>query len=293
MSIARWMVTGASGLLGSHVVRQLVDGERGAVFALAGQQDVGTPGVETARIDLANLDSLRTAATEFAPTHVIHLGAMTAVGACHQHPQAAEQINVAATRALAESAAGARFLFSSTDMVFDGNTAPYDEAATPAPLSHYGRTKVRAEEALADLPNTLVVRIPLMYGLPLSQRATTFAQQIAALQNGQPLKLFVDEFRTPVWVADAARALIALAQTDATGLIHVAGPQRLSRHDLVAQAAELLGIAAPRLERISRLDIPAAEARPADLSLVGRRFGALLPDCVPGIMNRAMLARRE
>lgn len=290
MSTAHWMVTGASGLLGSHVVRQLVAGQPGPVLALAGKQDVGTPGVDTARIDLADLDGLRTLVTEFCPTHVIHLGAMTAVGACHQHPQAAERINVAATRALAESAAGARFLFSSTDMVFDGNAAPYDEAAAPEPLSHYGRTKVRAEEALADLPNTLVVRIPLMYGLPQSQRATTFAQQLAALQSGQPLKLFIDEFRTPVWVADAARALIALAHTAATGLIHVAGPQRLSRYELVAQAAALLGIAEPRLERISRLDIPAAEPRPADLSLVGRRFATLLPDCVPSPLNRTMLA---
>jgi len=291
LSAQRWLITGAPGQLGSHVVRQLATEGRGVtILALARQPDVGTEGVAVRQAELADLDALYAVVAEFRPTHVVHLAAMTAVGDCHRQPAVAERVNIEATRVLAVAAAGARFVFSSTDMVFDGDAAPYGEADLPRPLSHYGRTKAAAEQALADIPNTLVLRIPLMYGFPCSRRQTTFAQQIAALRAGQPLRLFSDEYRTPVWLADAARAVIGLARSGLTGVIHVSGPQRLSRYELIARCADLLGLPARHLVAISRRDIDAAEPRPADLSLDGRRFAEAFPQLVPGPLHADALA---
>ena len=291
MSAQRWLITGAPGQLGSHVVRQLATEGRGVtILALARQPDVGTEGVAVRQAELADLDALYAVVAEFRPTHVVHLAAMTAVGDCHRQPAVAERVNIEATRVLAVAAAGARFVFSSTDMVFDGDAAPYGEADLPRPLSHYGRTKAAAEQALADIPNTLVLRIPLMYGFPCSRRQTTFAQQIAALRAGQPLRLFSDEYRTPVWLADAARAVIGLARSGLTGVIHVSGPQRLSRYELIARCADLLGLPARHLVAISRRDVAAAEPRPADLSLDGRRFAEAFPQLVPGPLHADALA---
>ncbi|MEW6252000.1 MAG: sugar nucleotide-binding protein [Planctomycetota bacterium] len=379
MTHERWLVTGASGQLGGHVVRQLADElargdlarERSAretsaagvpaatgpaILALAWRQPVATPGVPVARIDLADLAALRACVAEFRPTHVIHLAALTAVADCHARPADAERLNVEATGALADAAAsvGARFVFSSTDMVFAGDAAPYRETDPPAPLSHYGRTKVAAERLLAGRPGMLTVRIPLMYGLPVGApglplgtaagqppgmttgqpswtagqppatttgqplrtspeqplRTTTFMQQLAALRAGTPLRLFADEYRTPVALADAARALITLARSglggtaepggrasglggtaepasSTGGLIHIAGPQRLSRYELIARCAAVLGIERPNLIPISRADIPAAEPRPADLSLVAERFNAAFPHVRPGPVRAA------
>ena len=117
----------------------------------------------------------------------------------------------------------------------------------------------------------------MLYGLPCTPRATTFANQIAALRRGEPLKLFTDEFRTPVWLADAALALIVLARSELSGVIHVAGPERLSRYEMVRKFAELLRIDSPKLEAVSRLSIQSAEPRPADLSLDGTRFARIFP----------------
>jgi dTDP-4-dehydrorhamnose reductase len=293
MPAERWLITGASGQLGSHVVRLLAgDDAHPAVFALTGRQDAGTPGVSAQRVDLADHEALRACVAAFRPTHVVHLGALTAVGACHSRPADAEQINTGATRVLAEAsdAIGARLVFSSTDMVFDGEHAPYSETDEPHPLSHYGRTKVAAERTLVGLAHTLVVRMPLLYGLPRNGRETTFTSQLAALRSGQPLRLFTDEFRTPVWLADAARAVMGLTRSDLTGLIHLAGPQRLSRYELVAECARLLGLEHPQLVQISRLALAATEPRPADLSLDGRRFAALFPHLVPGPLRAEVLS---
>lgn len=286
----RWLITGASGQLGGHLLRLLTEPSDTPreILALAGQGPVFEPPAPAVgpaaeltilRLDLRDLDALRETVAVFAPTHVVHVGAMTAVGDCLQRPADAARINTDATRELALAAArrGARFVFSSTDMVFAGDAAPYRETDAPRPLSHYGRAKSAAERALRGVDNALVVRIPLLWGRPCTDRSNTFMTQLAALRAGRPLKLFTDEFRTPIHVADAAAALIALAESPLTGTIHVAGSERLSRYEMIRRVAAALGIAEPKLEAISRLSIESPEPRPADLSLDATRFRALFP----------------
>ena len=281
----RWIVTGASGQLGGHLLHHLVrSASTPSVLALPGRGDVAETGVRAARIDLTRADGLRRCVKGHRPTHVLHVGAMTSVADAHARPDVAHCVNVVATRILAEAAqnVGARFILSSTDMVFDGEAAPYREDDPPSPISNYGRTKAEAERVTAYFDDTLVVRLPLMYGFACGPRNTTFAQQVAALGEGRPLRLFTDEFRTPIWLADAAVALIALARSDQTGIIHVAGPKRLSRYEMVEQCARLLDIRDSQLVPTSRLSIDAHEPRPADLSLDGTRFVSLFPNLAPG-----------
>lgn len=290
MLAEHWLITGASGQLGGHLVRQLAGaGRAGEILALAGKGDIGAPGVALRRIDLADLDALRACVASYRPTHMVHAAAMTSVADAYQQPALAERVNTDATRALAEAAVecGARFVFCSTDMVFAGDAAPYSETSPANPLSQYGRTKAAAERLLQPLPRALAVRIPLMYGFACTTRPTTFAQQVAALKNGQPLKLFTDEFRTPIWVADAAAALLALARGEQTGILHVAGPHRLSRYEMGEQFAHCLEISKPNLVPISRLSIAAAEPRPADLSLNGEQFIRMFPRLTLGPIRRA------
>jgi len=280
----RWLVTGASGQLGGHLLRQLAaDALSPPILALAGRGEVAA-GCSVRRVDLADLASLRAAVRDFRPSHVLHCGALTSVSRAHQEPELAEQINVRGTAALADAVAtsGGRLVFTSTDMVFDGEAAPYHEADAPRPITHYGRTKYAAELEVLRRPGSLVVRIPLLYGCPSTRRATTFVQQMEALRARQPLSLFTDEFRTPLWLVDAARALLALARSDLTGVIHVAGPERLSRYELIARCAALLGVRDPVLVPASRVSAASPEPRPADLSLAAERFVAMFPQLAPG-----------
>lgn len=279
--------------MGGHLLRQLArETEPDDLLGLTRAPGDVASGVRAASVDLDDSDALRHAITESRPSHILHVGAMTAVGDCYAQPEAARRVNVAATRVLAEAAAeyGGRLVYTSTDMVFAGNRAPYRESDSPRPLSHYGRTKLAAEQELAKSERTLTVRLPLMYGFPCTRRETTFAKQIAALRSGQPLRLFTDEYRTPVWLADAARALIGLARSELTGIIHVTGPERMSRFELVERFARLLGIDDAKLEAVSRLSIEAAEPRPEDLSLDGSRLAELFPELVPGPIRAEVFA---
>jgi dTDP-4-dehydrorhamnose reductase len=264
----------------------------GEILALAGRHDVGVGNVRVGRVDLMDLAALRDTVAAFRPTHIVHTAAMSAVGECHARPSDATRVNTEATVVLAKAAreCGARMAFTSTDMVFAGDAAPYREADPPRPLSHYGQTKLAAEQGLADAPHVAAVRLPLMYGLSCSGRDTTFAKQLAALRTGEPLRLFVDEFRTPVWLVDAARALVAIAASDFAGVLHVSGPERLSRYALVARCAAVLGVESPKLVEASRLDIDSPEPRPEDLSLDQGRFRELFPGLEPGPVREEVFA---
>lgn len=287
-------MTGATGQLGGQILDSLIrDGGEKVVWGVSRSRIESDGGVHSRIVDLANPDGLVDVLREAQPTHVLHVGAMTSIAECHANPDLATAVNTVATRCLASAAAdcGARFVFSSTDMVFAGDGAPYCEPDPPRPSSQYGRTKAAAERTLFQIPGTLVVRLPLMYGFPVRPRDTTFVRQVAALRAYEKLNLFIDEFRTPIALADAARALIALARGTDTGVLHVAGPERLSRLQLVERFAVALGISAVQANPVSRLSAAGAEPRPADLSLDGRRFVELYPACAPRSVITALLAR--
>ena len=285
MGDERWLITGASGQLGGYVLESVIrEVSPRRITALAGAGPVVECGAAVQRVDLRECNAVRACVEAVRPTHVLHLGGVTAVGAAFADPQATRRINVETSAALAECVArhGGRLVFASTDMVFDGTAAPYREDDRPCPVSEYGRSKAMAEPAVLAAHNTLVVRLSLMYGFPRTHRSTTFAKQIESLRRGETIRLFTDEFRTPMWFGDAATALIALCRSGQTGIVHLAGPERLSRYDMLRQVAGVLGLACTNFVATSRLSIESPEPRPADLSLDVSRLRERFPDVVPG-----------
>ncbi|MCI0681419.1 MAG: sugar nucleotide-binding protein, partial [Gemmataceae bacterium] len=104
-----------------------------------------------------------------------------------------------------------------------------------------------------------------------------FDEQTMALRAGRPVKLFADEWRTPLALATAARALVTVAFSDVTGLLHLGGPERLTRLEMGLRLAARLG-ADPRLVvAVRRDDIPSPEPRPRDTSLDSSRWRSLFP----------------
>jgi dTDP-4-dehydrorhamnose reductase len=216
---------------------------------------------------------------------VLHTAALANVSSCQHEPERARSINTQGSAVLAELADRAKVpvIHVSTDMVFDGEHAPYREEDAVSPLSIYGRTKAEAEQVVGAYPRHTVVRLPLLFGPTLVGRPAFFDQQALALRQGQPVTLFHDEWRTPLSLLSAARALLALvaaivsSSVASLGLLHVGGPERLSRLEMGQRLAAFLGCDATRIAAVSRNRVAAAEPRPADLSLDSSRWRSLFP----------------
>jgi dTDP-4-dehydrorhamnose reductase len=275
----RLLVTGASGTLGAYLLRELRAGGA-AVTAWGGARGGELFGVPLRPVDLADADAVAAAFREARPDALLHAAALARVADCHRDPGLAWRVNVvgSATLTWLAAAAGARLVLVSTDMVFDGESPPYREEDLAAPVSAYGRSKVAAEAVVLAAPRAAVARVSLLYGPSLAGRPSFFDEQVAALRGGRLVPLFVDEWRTPLALTTAARALTALARSDFTGLLHVGGPERLSRLEMGQRLAAFLGADPGPLVPARRADAPAPEPRPRDLALDSSCWRGLFPD---------------
>jgi dTDP-4-dehydrorhamnose reductase len=273
----RLLITGASGQLGAYLLRQL-RGTRN-VSAWTGSRQGELFGFPLTPVDLTNTHAVAQAYLHARPDAIIHTAAWARVSDCFQDPVTALRVNVGGTAILADLAAKSRsrLVLVSTDLVFDGEDAPYREEHNPSPLSVYGKSKVAAEQALLGLPRAVVARLSLLYGPSLTGRPSFFDDQVSAVSEDRALRLFHDEWRTPLNLTSAAQALLALTSSEFCGVLHVGGPGRLSRWEMGQLLAQFLGKEAKSLVAVSRADIPAAEPRPRDTSLDSSSWRAHFP----------------
>ena len=265
-------VTGAGGLIGSHLVRTAVEFAPGwNVLGLARPQ-----------LDLADGNSVLAEFHRQRPQLVIHCAALSSSVLCQEKPALARELNVSVTQRLAELAADIPFVFFSTDLVFDGRTGNYDESAASNPLSVYGETKAEAEAIVLTNPWHLVIRAALNGGIsPTGDRG--FNEQLRRTWGaGKTPSLFTDEFRSPIPAAITARAVWELILQGRTGIYHVAGSERLSRCRIGELVAARWPGLNPRIERSSLKDYRGAP-RPADVSLNCGKAQAVLSFQLPGL----------
>jgi dTDP-4-dehydrorhamnose reductase len=143
--------------------------------------------------------------------------------------------------ARASAAAGAVHILLSTDNVFDGCQGWYGEEDPVSPVHAYGKAKAAAEELVLRLAHhPVVIRTSLVCGLePLDPRSRWV---VDALRGGEPIQLFTDEFRCPIWVDDLVAAIVELSEGSYRGILHVVGPERHSRYEIGAMLAAWLGL---------------------------------------------------
>jgi dTDP-4-dehydrorhamnose reductase len=274
----RILLTGASGQLGAYVIDELVHTSM-EIAAWSGSRSGTQGGVVLRAVDLAQVDHVTTAFRDARPSIVIHAAALSSIADCFRDPDRASTVNVQGTRRLAElsARAGVRFVYVSTDLVFDGERGNYCETDLTSPLSVYARTKADAEREALEIPRSVVVRLSLMYGPSRIARLSFFDQQVAAMRNGDRLNLFEDEWRSPLDLKTAASALISLARSGYTGVLHIGGPERMSRLVMVERVARCLGLPGGTIVAVNRSSAGFAEPRPRDCSLDSSRWRQLFP----------------
>ena len=257
-------VTGGSGYLGHELLAQLE--ARGYAARSLTRKD-GIDLLEPFELAPAFDAILR---GESRPPLLIHLAARARQALCDQEPELAYRANGEATGALMAVLRrfGGRMLYSSTDLVFSGEHAPYRPDSDATPASVYGRSKLQGERFVLASSLGLVVRIPLLYGPSFDSCRGASDSLLAAARAGQELRLFEDEWRTPLLVREAAQGIIDLALTDTVcGLRHLPGPARLSRLELGRQVLAEAGLQDARITPIRRAELP-GPLRPRDCSLV-------------------------
>jgi dTDP-4-dehydrorhamnose reductase len=274
----RILVTGVSGFLGRYVAESLQ--HRHQVLGTYRSHALTLDGCELVRLDVADAEGVCTACREFRPDVVVHTAALGDVDACERHPDAAHRVNVQGTAAVAQAAVevGARLLYISTDQVYDGVQGPYDEVAAPHPLMVYGRTKLEGEHRAATIcHSTVILRLALMYGWGNPTRLNFVDWLAEQLRTGREVSLFVDQYRTPLFVGQAAEVIGRLIdRPEVHGAFNLGGGERINRYAFGLKFCEVFDLPIRSLRPVEMPTQTMLAARPRDCSLSSAKVSALL-----------------
>lgn len=235
------LITGGTGFIGGYLVEKLsVSGE--PVRCLVRPRKVMPQfpaGVETARGDLTSGDGVEEALR--GVTTVIHLAGVTKALASADYYTG----NAGATTTLARALAGRGIRFvhvSSLAAAGPGaDGAPATEDAAPKPVSHYGKSKWEAEQAVRALaPDAVIVRPAVVYG----PRDKDVFQVLKAISRGLMTRMAGEErWFSAIYVEDLADGLLAAARNpQAAGRTYfLAHPKPVSWSEFHKAAARIMG----------------------------------------------------
>jgi dTDP-4-dehydrorhamnose reductase len=230
----RILITGGAGLLGSELIGRAPAG----VELHATRRTRPVEGAEAHVVELSDQAATAALLERIRPDLVFHTA---------YSQSSAERDVWWATESLVHACvrAGCELIHLSSDVVFDGEHAPYAEDASPAPVHSYGHFKAIAERFVRErLPHAAIVRTSLItrtYPIP----DPISAWVVNALHGGEPVRLFVDELRCPIAVEDLAAQLWEIAALPAEargGIWHLVGPEAVSRYTLGVLVARWHGV---------------------------------------------------
>jgi len=258
-------------MLGRYLIREAPSGHQ--LFGIYHSFKPDSDRAEFIECDIAQIVTLKKALDTANPDFIIHAAAVSDIATCENNPLNSRQINVLAPEFIAKWCTDHNkgFLFTSSDLVFDGNQAPYTADDAPNPLNIYASQKTEAEEKIREAcPNAIICRLPLMIGKGWDGRMSSFEKLLHQLLNGMEYRFFSDEYRTPAYVKNVAEGIYHLIP-ESVGNYHLGGKQRISRYKLGLLIAEVFELDNKLIVPIKQEDLRLKSKRPKDVSLISTK----------------------
>lgn len=248
------LVLGAAGWLSQFLWSGLLDVALRESFQLFGTYSSTIPDwvLDTNRFHLDLSDSLQIEQllSMIKPDVIIHAAAISSPMICHNDPRKAASINCPKklfefVKAINPSCI---FIFTSTDMVYAGDSPIYSHNAAPSPINIYGKTKSDFENYVTNLSNGFVLRLSNMIGpkyvyKPVGVKFLQFLQE--SMESRKVIGLKIDERRSFIYVEDVVSLILTIILRNSelqngkqSGVFNVGGPVGLSRMELAKQLAE-------------------------------------------------------
>ncbi|GJQ62571.1 MAG: NAD(P)-dependent oxidoreductase [Melioribacteraceae bacterium] len=256
----RILITGGSGLLGQYVNEQIA--KEHDLLTLYNSVPANTRLFNSASVDITNFAKLEILFEQFNPDVVIHLAAVASVKEAHGgNKNLIYNINVNTTENIARLCERyrAKMIYTSTDLVYAGYRGKFlKEESKKDPRSLYAETKLIGEEKIKSVFNNyIILRTALLFGFGKNGRTNFFFNTYQKFLQIESVKLFYDQYRTPLELSDAARIISELIRTDVAGItMNFGGVERLSRVEMAEILCEEANLSKSSIDSVSMHDLP-------------------------------------
>ena len=261
------LITGASGLLGTKLCEIALRKNHEVYSAYSQHRPLyGTP----VKLDILDLKAEQQILDKIKPQGVVHAAALTDVDKCEMEKELAWKTNVEATTNLVRLCKehDAYLVYVSTDYVFNGEKGTYKEMDDPAPINHYGLTKLKGEEAVQTLNKYCIVRGSVIYGSTPATGKTNFALWLLdKLRKKEEVKIITDQWNSPTLNVSMAEMILQILEKRVNGIFHLAGATRLSRYEFAERLAETFNLDPKYIKPVQSEHIKWIAQRPKDSSL--------------------------
>lgn len=256
------LILGSSGLIGNNLCKFLDKNYK--VFKTFHNNPI-SDGLE---LDLLNVDSLKKIFETSQPDVVINLcGIYKNLDFCKKNKEYVMNINAKSVILISKlcNEYDAYLMSLSSDHVFDGEHGNYKENDPLSPVNYYGQTRAEGEKNLQKYSHDFcLVRTSMIYGKnPLR---STLPDMIL---NGikEKFEIISDQFMTPTYIENFSKMLINTMELHYNGIIHLAGPEKISRYDFALKLLEQFHLSDENLIKAKRSDFDFSRDMPFDSSL--------------------------
>lgn len=268
----RILITGANGLLGQAVMHIFTrESDYELIQSSVEDKACVAFGSEYFQLDITNKEEVKNAVRKYQPNIIVNCAAFTDVDKCEIEREQSWKLNVDAVKNLiiASRINDAKIIHYSTDYIFDGKHGPYDETATPNPISFYGRSKLASENALLTSGvNFAIIRTMVLYGLGVNVKPNFALWIINKLKNKEPINIVDDMFGNSTISDDLAYGSLRLVEKDRSGIYNIAGRDIESRYDFTMKLCDVFKFDKNLVTKIKTKDLNQPAPRPLNSGLI-------------------------
>jgi UDP-4-amino-4,6-dideoxy-N-acetyl-beta-L-altrosamine transaminase/dTDP-4-dehydrorhamnose reductase len=276
MNKKRLLITGVSGLLGNNLAFCLKDSYE--ILGVYHSHRIQMDGIGVMEADMTCGDGLNKQIADFDPDIIVHCAAQANVDMCEDYPLEAEKANVLAPKYLIKSItkSSCKFVYISTDLVYDGIKGDFTEQDPVGPPNVYGRTKYEGELEALKRKNSLVLRTNFFGWNILEDKFSLGEWVIHELSQQHKIEGFTDCQFSSIYTFELAKLLDLCLKKDISGIYNLTSSSSLSKYDFLCQIAKKLSLDARLIEPISidRHQFKAKRSKKLDLN-VGKLAKAL------------------
>jgi dTDP-4-dehydrorhamnose reductase len=259
------LITGASGQLGASLQLNNYNIIRTDIILQDDQEHFKV-------LDITNEEQVNALLEKEKPDVIIHLAAMTNVDGCERNPNQAQLINVLGTENLLNYFTG-KFIFVSSDYVFDGEDGPYTEDDDVNPINVYGKTKLEGEASVRKLSNDWVIlRTNVVWNIGGNFKASFADWVVDELQSNRHIRIVADQWNNPAWTVDLGNVIETLIQHDANGLYHHGSSRIINRYDFACMIANVYELNSSLIEPITTKELNQSAQRPLKCGLITKKL---------------------